>query len=126
MFTTVSLLITGALGMLGWFAAWRARGEVVTGQKAAQAAVAGEAAAKVMAFEGNAKAIAAEAKLLAEVARSSSLEKLLAQERQSKQTLLDEMAKRGLPVGDVVVDVELDRLYKDGNQGGQGPGSGPR
>ena len=111
--------------MLGWFFAWRARGEVVDCQKAMHAAVAGEAAAKALAFEANASAVAAAASAQAAQFTATGLQNQLDAERKSRQALVDALAKAGAPVGDVVVESALDGLYPNGDQGGPGAGADP-
>jgi len=115
---TIALLITGALGMLGWFFAWLGQRQVVDKGREVNAAAAGEAAAKTVALAAEAKAVTVAAQLAAEKARADALQVQLDSERQARQHLVDELAKKGLPVGDVVVDAAVDRLYADG--GGQG------
>lgn len=116
-FTTIALLATGAVGMLGWFFAWRGRGDVLE-------AAAAELAARQLAFQTSAAAAANDTKYQAEKLRADQLQAQLDSERASKQALIDALTKAGAPVGPVVVDNALDRLYPDGDQGGQGPGTG--
>ncbi|HKQ65974.1 MAG TPA: hypothetical protein VJZ73_13250 [Methylomirabilota bacterium] len=116
-FTTIALLATGAVGMLGWFFAWRGRGDVLE-------ATTSELAARQLTFQATAAASAADTKYQAEKLRTDQLQAQLDSERASKQALIDALAKAGSPVGPVVVDSSLDRLYQDGDQGGQGPNAG--
>lgn len=115
---TIALLVTGALGMLGWFFAWWGQRQVVSKDADVAAAHAGEMAAKAMALASEGKAATAAAQLGAEKERSAALQTQLDSEREARQHLVDELAKKGLPVGDVVVDAAVGRLYADG--GGQG------
>lgn len=117
---TVALLVTGALGMFGWFFAWWGQRQVVGKDAELAAAVAGEAAAKTVALAAEGKASTATAQLAAEKARADALSMQLDSERQARQHLVDELAKKGIPVGGIVVDDAVDRLYKDGG----GPGAG--
>lgn len=118
--STVGMLITGALGMLGWFFAWHGQRAVVGKDKEVADAKAGEASARQVALEAEAKAATAQALLAAAQSRAGSLQVQLDAERKSRHDLVDELAKRGVPVGDVVVDAAVDRLYPNGDQGGQG------
>lgn len=124
-FTTIALLATGAVGMLGWFFAWRARGDVVDAQKAVQAAIAGETAAKGLAFEADARAVASGAQLTAAKMAATGLQNQLDAERKSRQDLVDALARSGAPVGDVLVGSALDGMYPDGDQGGAGASPSP-
>lgn len=121
---TVALMATGALGMLGWFFAWRARGEVIEARHEVEAAEAGEAAAKGVAFDNGARAVTAESLAGSERSRSEALQRELDGERKAKQALIDALAKSGAPVGPIVVESALDQLYPNPNRGGQGSGSG--
>lgn len=126
MFTTIALLITSALGMLGWYFAWRARGECLAKDAQLMDAHAGESAAKGLALENGANATTAGARLAASEERAVKLQNQLDAERKSRQSLVDALAKSGHPVGEVVVDGALGRLYPDSDPGGPGsdPGSG--
>lgn len=121
---TLALLVTGALGMMGWFFAWLGQRAVVGKDKEVAEARAGEAAAKGLAFEAQAKASLSDTLHAAEKSRADGLQTQLDAERKARQDLVHELAKKGLPVGDVVVDAAVDRLYPDGDQGGSGPGAG--
>jgi hypothetical protein len=121
---TIALLVTGALGMVGWFFAWWGQRSVVDKNKEVAAAVAGENAAKTLVLAAETKATAALAQLLVAQERAQSLNQQLDAERKARQDLVRELAKNGVPVGGVVVDAAFDRLYQDG--GGQGSGSGDR
>jgi hypothetical protein len=125
-FTTIALLATGAVGMLGWYFAWRGRGEIIAARKEVEAAEAGEATAKQVAFENGGRAVTAETLAGARLSQLEGLQMQLDGERKSRQHLVDELTKAGVAVGPVVVESALDRLYKDSRQGGPGsdPGSG--
>ncbi len=125
MFTTIAILATGAVGMLGWFFAWRTRGEVVDARKEIQSSEAGEVAAKALALEANAKAVTALAQADAAQRTATGLQNQLDAERKSRQALVDALAKAGAPVGGAVVDSALDGLYPNGDQGGSGAGPNP-
>lgn len=121
---TVALLVTGALGMLGWFFAWLGQRAVVAKDREVADARAGEAAAKSLALEAQAGAAAATARLSGERARADGLQMQLDAERKARQDLVHDLAKKGVPVGDAVVDSAMDRLYPDDRQGGQGASAG--
>jgi hypothetical protein len=112
--STIALLLTGAAGMLGWFFAWRGRGEQLEAMNE-------EEASKQAAVDANARAVTAEARLAAEQLRGDQLQRQLDSERAAKQSIIDAVAKSGAPVAPVVVDDAFSRLYSDG--GGQGPGT---
>lgn len=118
---TIGLLVTGALGMLGWFFAWWGQRQVVSKNAEVAAAVAGENSAKSVAVAAEGKASTSAALYAAEKARADGLQVQLDGERKARQDLVYELAKKGVPVGDAVVDAAVDRLYPDGDQGGQGP-----
>lgn len=119
---TVALAATGALGTMGWLFAWIAERSVVAKDREVATAKAGEVAAKALTLAADAKASVAEAKLASEVSRALDLQVQLDAERKARHDLVDELAKKGVPVGDSLVDAAMDRLYQDG--GGQDPGSG--
>lgn len=123
-FTIVALMATGAAGALGWFFAWRGRGELIAAHKEIEEDQAFLAAANTLAFAGNSKAAAAGAALAVAQARTDALAVELDAERKSRQSLIDALAKSGAPVGDAVVDNAMDRLYSNGDQGGPGPDTG--
>lgn len=118
---TIALLVTGALGMLGWFFAWVSQRAVVAKGAELAAANAGEGAARTVALTAEGKAAVAQAQVEAAKARADSLQAQLDAERKSRASLVDALSKKGVPVGDVVVDSALDRLFPDGR--GQGAGS---
>lgn len=118
--TTISLMATALVGMLGWYFAWRARGEAGDERRRAESALAGEIAAKAMALEATQAKLTAEGMGAAQKSRADGLSLQLDTERASKQALIDALAKAGAPVGPVVVDSALDGLYKNGDQRGQG------
>jgi hypothetical protein len=117
---TILIFGFGAAGMLGWFFAWRSRGEALGATRKADAAEAGEIAAKTLVIEANGRALTAEAKFTVERSRADSAEAQLAAERQSRQALVNAFAKAGAAVGDVVVESALDRLYPNGDTGNPG------
>jgi len=126
-FQVIALLVTGALGVAGWFAAWRARGQAIETQTELTKAAVAIAAEKDATSEANAGRVAAEARSKIALERAVSMERELATERAARQALVDAIKKAGLPVGPVLVDNALDRLYQDtGGQGlAAGSGRGP-
>ena len=122
---TYAVMISGVIGMLGFFFAWLAQRAVVRKGEELAAAVAGEQAAKALALESEGKAATAQAQLSAATSRADSLQTQLDAERKARQDLVHGLAKNGLPVGEAVVDSALDRLYPngDGDKGSSGSGS---
>jgi hypothetical protein len=120
----VSLMATALIGMLGWFFAWRARGEAGDERRRAESALAGEIAAKAMALEATQAKLTAEGMGAAQRSRADGLALQLDTERASKQALIDALAKAGAPVGPVVVDSALDGLYKNGRSQGADSNTG--
>jgi len=123
-FSEIALLLSGLAGVIGWYVAWRSRGETVDARKEIAVERAAATEAQNVAFSANDHAVTAEARWSAEVVRSSGLERQLAMERQSRQNLVDALAKSGAPVGDLLVDSALDELYPNPGSAGSGPGSG--
>jgi hypothetical protein len=112
--TTIALLVTGAFGCLGWFFAWRGRGEQIDAMQE-------EEASKQSATDAGARATTAEARLAAEQLRGDRLQRQLDTERAAKQSIIDAVAKSGAPIAPVIVDDALGRMYQNG--AGQGAGS---
>lgn len=123
-FSVIALLVSGLAGVTGWFFAWRSRGETIDARNQAAVERATAVSAQAVAFAANERAVTAEARWSAEAGRAKGLELQLAAERQSRQNLVDALAKSGAPVGDVLVDSALDELYTNPGRGGQGAGSG--
>jgi hypothetical protein len=124
-FDVIALAVTGVVGMLGWFAAWRARGDTLETKNLLAAATAGEVAARELLLEANAKASTAATQASVAMSRADSLQMQLDAERKARQSVVDAMAKSGVPVGPLVVDDALGRLYPDGDAGNPGAGSNP-
>jgi hypothetical protein len=118
----ILILVTGAVGVFGWFFAWRARGEVGDVRKELAIAVADATNAKDSALQSGARAVTAEGLVVNYRAQYVAVTAQLDAERRSRQSLVDALAKAGVPVGGVVVDTVMDGLYQDG--GGQGPDAG--
>ncbi len=129
--------VVGAIGAVtGWVAAFRARGEsrdaltkaIESAVRARLAEVATEAA-KGKTFDAEARAATATAQCKVAEQTLASTQSELARERREKAKLIDDLAKRGVPVGDVLVDSSVDRLYEDEDRRGsqdrndQGPRS---
>jgi hypothetical protein len=121
-FESVAILISGAAAVVGFFLAWRSRGEVIDAEQKVADANAALQAARAETFVSAARMVTATTQLSEQQARTDALTKELAAERVSRQALVDALAKAGASVGDVVVDQSLDRLYKD--SGGQDSGAG--
>lgn len=128
--------VAGAIGSVtGWIAAYRARGESrdslakanESAERARLAEVATEAA-KGKTFDAEARAATAIAQCKVAEQTLASTQSELARERREKAKLIDDLAKRGVPIGDVLVDSSVDRLYEDedrrGSEGRNDPGSG--
>lgn len=120
----LSIMATALVGMLGWYFAWRARGEASEERRRAESALAGEMAASAMTLEASQGKLTAQAQAAAERSRADSLSVQLDTERVSRQALIDALKKAGVAVGPVVVESALDRLYPDPDGGGQGSGAG--
>lgn len=123
-FEEISLLVTGALGVAGWWYAVRSRGQTLDTRKELEAALEAGNAAKGAAVEAAVARAAAEVKYASELARADKLVLELETERKSRQALVDALAKSGAPVGDAIVGSALDGLYPNGDKGSQGAGSG--
>lgn len=116
-----AVAVAGAVGSVtGWINAFRARGESRDALKKANeeaersriAEAARDAArAKILDAESRAETALAELRVATET--EGSLRAELARERREKAKLVDDLAKRGAPVGDVLVDSTVDRLYED-------------
>lgn len=129
------MTITEILGGIGTLAgvggiitfgvmAWRSRGEAMRATERQMTAYGRELDALKAVEEANRKIFNAEAESAAarkELAGAKSeLERVraeLAAERAAKGKLYAELAKRGAPVGDVVVDDAIDGLYEDKDRG---------
>jgi len=123
MFDVIALLVSGLAGALGWFFAWRSRGEAMAAVSEEEKARAGESAATTQAFVANARATAAEAQAAVASERALALQAQLDNERRQRQALVDALAKAGVPAGDILVGGAIGVLYPDG--GGSGQDSGP-
>lgn len=123
-FLGISYLVLGLAGVLGWYYAmrgWRESEDVGRQLAAAKSETETE---KRKTFTVEARALTAEARASAMTGRAEQLELALAAERQSRQNLIDVLARSGNPnVAPVVVDSALDELYKDGD--GRAPGADP-
>jgi ribosomal protein S11 len=126
MFYPVALFLTTAGAMLGWYLAWKAKGDVAKAKDAEALAVAGEHTARDAAFEANARCITATTQLSALEGRMVQLQHMLDAERESRQALVNALAQSGLPIGDIVVDSALDRLYPDEGDPSGSTGAGTR
>lgn len=124
-FTVIALGVTGLAGMAGWFFAWMARGDTIGALKAAGGAQAGELAAKELTVEANAALATATVQLGVARQQAATLQTQLDSARASNQTLVDALAKAGVPVAPVVLDDALGKLYPDGDAGGAGAGPHP-
>lgn len=127
----VVIAATGAAGMVGWFLAWRSRGEAL-----AAAAREGQALDRSRAQERYADAANAsrndatrrEVAALAELDQArvdaAALQRTLAGERAETRRLIARLAENGVPVGGMLVDGALDGLYPDDHSRPAGGGSG--
>lgn len=122
-FSAIALLVSGLAGVVGWIVAWRSRGETLDVRKQLAEAARDLADTQTLALQQGLVASTADAKWQAEMLRSAALESQLAAERQSRQSLVDALAKSGAPVGDLLVDGALDELYADQGSGGSRPRS---
>jgi len=122
--TEIAVLVTGAAGMVGYFLAYLARGQTLDRDSRLTAAALDLAAAKGASFDAGARAVMSETRLADAQRAIGALQLEVDGERKIKQSLVDALAKAGVPVGDVLVGSAVDRLYQD--RGGQGsdPGSG--
>lgn len=122
--------LIGALGIAGtasgWFFAWRARGEANEAAERARLAEARTGAAEQRAFESSMAAAATSAQLKGAEIDVANAKQALARERADQSRILEHLAQAGAPVGDVLVDSTMDRLYADRERTrrGAGPGSG--
>lgn len=98
--------------------AWRARGEALAGRRDANDAAERARIAEIRTGAEQAKTLDADARAGAATAlykaadhRTAALLTELDRERREKGVLLEKLAKLGVPVGDVLVDTTLDRLY---------------
>lgn len=114
----------------GWFMAWRSRGEALDAKESANAAAErariAEAKAGVAAdhaVDAEARASTAVMQYKASEATLVTTQRELAAERAGRADLLEQLAKLGAPVGDVLLDSTIDRLYKNGHR--EGTGGGP-
>ena len=125
-------IIAGALGVgvtaSGWIFAYRARGESNDSRKAANESAERARISDAKAEAANARADHAEANLEASRVEMKSAQAdaavargTLTRERREKAALLADLAKRGVAVGDVVVDDAIDRLYPHSHENDRGP-----
>lgn len=121
--TEIALLATGAAGMIGFLLAYLARGQTIDRDAQLALAASDLETAKATAFDAGARAVIAETKLADANRTIAALELEVDSERKTKQSLVDALAKAGVPVGDLLVGSAIDRLYQDGR--GQDPDSGP-
>jgi hypothetical protein len=113
--------VVGALGAVtGWIAAFRARGEAREAQKQAneeaeraRKAEAARDTARAQVFDADARAEIAATGLRVAKTELDTARSELARERREKAKLIDDLSKRGVPVGDALVDSSVDRLYED-------------
>jgi hypothetical protein len=122
--------VAGVGAVAGWVFAYRARGESRAALAAANEAAdrARLEAARADAAEARANALASDAaaaavELKATRAEVSVVRSVLTRERREKAALLADLATRGVPVGPVLVDDAIDRLYPHENDQGRGPGA---
>lgn len=122
--TEIALLVTGAAGMVGFILAYLARGQTLDRDAKLARAAFDLAAVKASSFDAGARAVMAETRLADAERTIASLQLEVDNERKAKQSLVDALAKAGVPVGDVLVGSAVDRLYPNG--GGQGANPGAR
>lgn len=123
-FSEIALVVSGLLGAIGWFFAWRARGEATDTRKELEWQQSATSMAKDASFAAGSRAVIAETRYAEEQTRSRALEAQVAAERQHVQTLVDALAKAGVPVGGLLVGQALDSLYPDDRGQDTHPGSG--
>lgn len=117
--------VAGAAAIAGWIYAYRARGEArsaleLANREAERARLAEVArdAADAKASDAIADAAACDVELRAERAALTATRAELIDERRKNATLLEKLAKAGAPVGPVLLDSTVDRLYADKDRRG--------
>jgi hypothetical protein len=118
-------LIGAALASSGWVFAWRARGEANAAGDRARLAESLADARLTRVPVAMAEASTAVTQYRALQTTLADTQNQLARERAGKAELLEQLAKIGAPVGDVLFDNTIDRLYKNRDRAGGGQGSGP-
>lgn len=119
----ILILLGGVVAASGWFFAWRSRGETNKAGDRARIAEARADAERARALDSDSGRAAAEAQVKAAAAENKNLRAELALERKTKGDLLEKLAKADAPVGDVLLDSTVDRLYANRHREGNGPGS---
>jgi len=135
MMTAILGIVGGLVAASGWFFAWRSRGEAseakdVANHQAERARMA-EAradAAEARMHDAAAGQATAEMLLKALQVEAAGLRMSIQRAAADREDLLEQLAKLGAPVGDVLLESTTDRLYKDRDRrasgGGEGAGSG--
>jgi hypothetical protein len=133
------LIAGGALGASGWIAAYLAVRQNVGAKQAANDAAERARLAETKAAAADAHVLDAEARAATAIAQRTGLEVQLSTAKQSlqsaaadRETLLEQLAQLGAPVGADLLDSSIGRLYADRDRqaaararGDQGPGPGP-
>lgn len=124
MLAELAAAAAGVAAIGGWIAAWRARGDSnAAGERARIAEVKADAGV-ARALDAEAGRAAAEAQLKAAAVENQNLRAALSREQATKGALLEKLAALGAPVGDVLLDSTIDRLYKNRDRQGNGSSSG--
>jgi hypothetical protein len=128
----VSASVGAAGAVSAWIFAYRARGEALAARNdantsAERARIAETKAdeSDARAFDSEARAVAAATELKAAEARIAVLLNQVDARRRENTELYERLAKAGAPVGGVLVDASLDRLYEDEDRGEAGRGTDP-
>ncbi len=122
--------LLAALGIAGtasgWYAAWRSRGDANQAGERARLAGARADAADARAVDAEMHAVAAEAQRKGAEIDVQNARQAIARERAAAAEILETLAKAGAPVGDVLLDGTIDRLYadRDRQRAGRGPHPG--
>jgi anti-sigma factor RsiW len=116
-----AIAIAGAVS--GWVAAWRARGAANDAADRARIAEAKIEEISLRALAAESAATVANARRESLEAELTRIQAQIAQSRAERGELLEQIAKLGVPVGDVLYDSTIDRLYKDRDRTGGSQGS---
>lgn len=111
----------------GWIVAYRERGKANEAAERSRIAEVARDAARQHGDDDKNKRAAAESELRVERVNVDRLTHEVARLAREKRDLLERLATSGVPVGDVVVDDALDRLYpdEDRRETDRGPNPGP-
>lgn len=123
----------GAVGTAtGWLFAWRSRGEALSARgmandaaERARIAEVKTAAMEQQALDAESRAAVAVLQYKATMADLGIVQENLLRERTLRGALLEKLAILGAPVGDILLDSTIERLYANRHRPGGGSGSGP-